>query len=103
MKSKKNKYEIDAVAKCFMIQKRVLKEFELGIAVKSRQDIEYAKNMLNKIYLIINDLDDNSKFIIHNEVVLGKKGTWYYGFLSTPTYYRHRCKAYQQFLEYLEQ
>ena len=86
-----------------MAQKRILKEFELGISDRSREDILSAKRLLNKIYLIINDLDDDSKFIIHNEVVLGKKGNWYYGFLSTPTYYRHRCKAYVDFLQYLEQ
>lgn len=103
MKSKKNKYEIDSVAKCFMAQKRLLKEYELGITTRPKQDIDSAKRILDKIYLVINDLDDNSKFIIHNEIVLGKKGTWYHGFLSTPTYYRHRCKAYNDFLEYLEQ
>lgn len=97
------KYEINAVARTFMIQKRILKEYELGISNKPEREIEYAKRIMNKIYLIINDLDDNSKFIIHNEVILGKKGGWYYGFLSTPTYYRHRNKAYADFLEYLEQ
>lgn len=97
------KYEINAVARTFMVQKRILKEHELGLSNKSESEIEYAKRIMNKIYLIINDLDDNSKFIIHNEVILGKKGSWYYGFLSTPTYYRHRNKAYVDFLEYLEQ
>lgn len=103
MKSKKNKFEINAVARFFMIQRRIIKEYELGISYKSEKDIQTAKKILDKIYLVINDLDDNSKFIIHNEVVLGKKGGWYHGFLSTPTYYRHRCKAYNDFLEYLEQ
>lgn len=103
MKSKKNKFEIDVVARCFMTQKRILKEYELGISNRSDEDILAAKRLLDKIYLIINDLDDDSKFIIHNEVVLGKKGNWYFGFLSTPTYYRHRCKAYADFLDYLEQ
>lgn len=103
MKSKKNKYEIDAVARYFMAKKRILKENELGISTRSHQDIEDARKLLYKIYLIIDDLDDNSKFIIHNEIVLGKKGNWYYGQLSVPTYYRHRSKAYRDFLEYLEQ
>lgn len=103
MNTKKYKYEINAVAKCFMVQKRILKEYELGISTKTKEDLESAKRLLDKVYLVINDLDDNSKFIIHNEVVLGRKGNWYCGLLSTPTYYRHRYKAYSQFLEYLEQ
>lgn len=103
MNTKRKKFEINAVARTFMIQKRILKEHELGIAHKSDSEIEYARKIMDKIYLIINDLDDNSKFIIHNEVILGKKGGWYYGLLSTPTYYRHRNKAYSDFLEYLEQ
>lgn len=103
MKSKKNKYEIDAIARYYMTKKRILKENELGISTRSPKDIEEARRLLYKIYLIIDDLDDNSKFIIHNEIVLGKKGNWYYGQLSVPTYYRHRSKAYHDFLEYLEQ
>lgn len=103
MNNKKTKYEVDTIARCFMIQKRILREFELGITTKSKYQIEYAKRLTSKIYLVINDLDANSKFIIHNEVVLGKKGYWYYGYLSTPTYYRHRRKAYKEFLEYIEQ
>lgn len=103
MYNKQLKYDIDAVARCFLIQKRILKENELGICTKSSSEIEYAKKLTSRIYLIIDDLDAESKYIIHNEVVLGKKGGWYYGFISTPTYYRHRRKAYKEFLEFLEQ
>lgn len=103
METKKNKYEIDAIARHFMIQKRIIKESELGISFKTKEQLDYARRLLKKVSLIMNDLDDSSKFIIKNEVILGKRGAWYCGFLSVPTYYRHRNKAYKDFLEYMEQ
>lgn len=48
--------------------------------------------------VIFNILDDNDRFIIQNEVLLNKKGTWYEGYISSSTYYRHRKKAYANFL-----
>lgn len=103
MDTKKNKFEIDAIARHFMIQKRIVKEYDLGVSFRTKDQLDYAKRLMKKVSLIMNDLDEASKFIIKNEVVLGKKGTWYYGYLSVPTYYRHRNKAYKDFLEYMEQ
>lgn len=103
MNTKKNKFEIDAIARLYMIQKRILKEYDLGLTYRTKEQLENARRLIKKVTLIMNDLDESSKFIIKNEIVLGKKGSWYYGFLSVPTYYRHRNKAYKDFLTYMEQ
>lgn len=103
MNTKKNKFEIDAIARLFMIQKRILKEYDLGLTYRTSEQLENARKLIKKVNLIMNDLDESSKFIIKNEIVLGKKGSWYFGYLSVPTYYRHRNKAYKAFLEYMEQ
>ena len=59
----------------------------------------YVKNNFS-IYenVIFNILDDEDRFIIQNEVILNKKGPWYEGYLPSSTYYRHRKKAYANFL-----
>lgn len=103
MINKNNKYQIDAVAKHYLIQKRIIKEYELGLSFVSKERLDFARRSTKRINLIANDLDDSSRFIIRNEIILGKTGTWYQGFLSTPTYYRHRNKAYKLFLEFFEQ
>lgn len=48
--------------------------------------------------IINNFLDDDDRYIVYNEVILGKTGSWYYEMLTVSTYYRHRRKAYNNFL-----
>lgn len=52
--------------------------------------------------IIFNILNERDRFIIQNEVLLNKKGQWYQGYLSIATYYRHRKKAYANFLSCLD-
>ena len=61
-----------------------------------RHIVFYIENVIN------NNLSDNDKFIITNEVMLGKRGTWYHNYLSPSTYYRHRKSAYANFLSCLD-
>ena len=92
---------IDQLSKSYIYSRNIIKEQELGINLKSKRNIDAYKNIVNGIENAINCLEDNDKYIIYNEVVLGKKGEWYYGYLSTPTYYRHRKAAYHNFLDCL--
>ena len=47
-------------------------------------------------------LSERDHFIIFNEVILGKRGKWYMGYMSQATYYRHRKEAYKNFIERLK-
>ena len=47
-------------------------------------------------------LSERDHFIIFNEVILGKRGKEYMGYMSQATYYRHRKEAYKNFIERLK-
>ena len=47
-------------------------------------------------------LDEKERFIIQKEVIEGETGTWYLDYFSMPSYYRHRKKAYAEFLRCLD-
>lgn len=68
------------------------------------QDNSNKKKIMARIESVIyNLLDEADFFIIFNEVIKNKRSTWYVGYLSTPTYYRHRDKAYVNFLSCLDE
>lgn len=94
---------IDQISKSYLLSKSILREDDLGITKRSRKTIDSYKLIVDRIDDIVKVLDENDKYIIYNEVVLGKKGEWYHGYISTPTYYRHRKIAYQNFLRCLNQ
>lgn len=67
------------------------------------QDNTNKKKIVNHMEdVLYNLLDEADFFIISNEVMKNKRGNWYIGYLSTPTYYRHRAKAYVNFLSCLD-
>ena len=50
---------------------------------------------------IVKMLDEEDRFIIEKEVVEGKRGNWFLGYYSPASYYRHRNRAYSNFLRCL--
>ena len=98
-----DKLLIDQISKSYLMSKNIIREDSLGISKRNRKTVDSYKVIVDKIEDIVNVLDENDKYIIYNEVILGKKGEWYRGFLSTPTYYRHRKAAYSNFMRCLNQ
>lgn len=97
----KAKMVIDLISKSYLMAKSILKEDELGISKRSSKSLEDYSKIVRKIDNTVNYLDEKDRFIILNEVVLGKRGEWYQGMISTPTYYRYRKVAYQNFIRCL--
>lgn len=66
------------------------------------KDYKEHREYVALVNAIVNSyLDENDKYIVFNEIILGKTGDWYYECLTPSTYYRHRRKAYVNFLSCL--
>ena len=57
--------------------------------------------IVNHIDMVIETLREEEKFIVKKEVAESRKNGWYHGYLSRSTYYRHRQRAYKNFLDCL--
>lgn len=93
-----NKTLIDQLAKSYGMARYYIKEHECGVVRRSKETIEACHNIVNRIDSVISTLKDDDKFIIYNEVVLGKKGDWYRDYVSVSTYYRYSKVAYSDFI-----
>lgn len=100
-KVSKEKEVTDLVADSYAHHSRLLKEEALGIIELSESEHRTCKRVVSHIEILVSYLDERDKFIIENEVLRGKKGTWYLNYCSTPTYYRYRNRAYVVFFKLL--
>lgn len=98
----KAKYEIDLIARSYIIHKRRIKESENSSIKRPYKDIYASRCIVEHIEDVISSLNEKDKFIIENEIVGGKEGKWYMVCLSTSTYYRQRKRAYKTFLRNLD-
>ena len=96
-----DKIFIDLLSRSYLNSKRILKENELGIRSSTERYLESSRLNVYHIEHVVSCLNDNDRFIIDNEVIKGKRGNWYYGYMSTATYYKHRKRAYSNFLSSL--
>ncbi len=92
---------IDIVSKSYLMSKRKLVENDLGIIKSNEIYLDRYRSNVYHIDYVVSCLNDDDRFIIDNEVIKGKRGNWYYAYMSPPTYYRHRKKAYTNFLRSL--
>ncbi len=60
------------------------------------------KLYIDYIEKTVNILRGLSKIIIENEIIKNKDKKWFYDYMSAPTYYRIRKKAYVEFLNILD-
>ena len=93
-----DKLLIDEITRSYFLSKKAIERQKLGLALLNDSTLDSHKYLIDKINFIISSLSDKDKFILVNEIIQGKKGDWYVGFMSTPTYYRHRKTAYNDFL-----
>ena len=92
---------VDTVSNGYIHDKRLLKEEALGIIVLSEDEHRMCQRIVAHIEILVSYLDEKDRFIIDNEVLQGKKGTWYLDYYSVPTYYRHKNHAYEVFYKLL--
>ena len=92
---------IHELSDSYLKHKRLLRESEYGVINRTPEDLKIAKYIVAHTEIVVEALRDKERFIIYNEVILGKTGDWYRGYLSPATYYRHRKKAYEKFLRCL--
>ena len=89
---------IDIVAKSYQTSKLILRENELGLSRRSDKSLEAYRFNVYHIEKVVESLNEDDRLIISNEVLSGKKGNWYLEYMSAPTYYRHRKRAYANFV-----
>ena len=95
---KKNRFEVQLLSRHYVQSKRIVTEAEQCIKRCPTHRLISHRNIVSHIEYVVDCLEERDKFIIYNEVVLGKNGKWYLEYFSAPTYYRNRDKAYAQFL-----
>lgn len=96
-----NQKIVNEIADAYAYFKQYIERYKL--VSNMSDDINDKKKKISTIEGVTYDLlDEDDFFIISNEVLKGKKGNWYLGYLSPSTYYRQRAKAYANFLSCLE-
>ena len=98
---KKRKFEIETLSRSYIESKRIIKEAQENIIHPSREKLEACNLIVRHIDNVVESLDENDQFIIHKEVIEGKRGNWYLDYFSSTSYYRQRDKAYDNFLRCL--
>lgn len=98
----KDKSLVDMMARSYKQNKIKLNECQMGYGHYSEKDINVSRHIVDHIEMIVRYLNEQDRFIIHHEVILGKTGKWYRDHLSQPSYYRHRKEAYRTFLRNLD-
>ena len=91
------------LSESYLYHKRQLREDELGIRSRPYCALEGARMIVSRTEYACACLNESDRFIIQNEVILGKRGDWYQGLLSSATYYRHRKTAYSNFIRRLSE
>ena len=97
----REKYEIALLSTNYLNSKRIINEYEDNIIDLSADRLEIHHRIVHHIEYVVSMMYDKEKIIIENEVLRGMRGKWYKGIMSSPSYYRYRKKAYQNFLRCL--
>lgn len=99
--SKNKRFEIQLLAESYIRSKTYLKQMESGNTLYDVRRVSVHRKIVTHIEHTVSCLSDNDRFIIHNEVIKGKTGDWFCEYFSRSTYFRHREKAYDEFLRCL--
>ena len=97
----RNMFEIALLSENYLKSKRIICEYEDCIINLSSDRLEMHRKIVHHIEYAAESLNDKERLIIENEVLRGRKGKWFKGFMSAPSYYRHRQSAYENFLHCL--
>jgi hypothetical protein len=97
----KKKFEIELLSREYMKSKRVLTEAQKGTFEYDKRTLERSICIVGHIDMTYECLNEADKLIIRNELMEGRRGDWFKSYLSPSAYYRHRKRAYENFLHCL--
>ena len=98
---KKQKIEIELLSWNYINSKRIIEETQDDIIPCNYERLKSHLRIVKHIENVARCMSDKERIIIQNEVIEGKTGKWYLEYFSAPSYYRHRKKAYTDFLDCL--
>lgn len=98
----KDKTKIIMLRKAYRDFTKIIENHNMGIKHYDPTYIKELERMVFHIENCIEYLDDREKFIIYNEVILGRQGKWYLEYYSPSAYRVRRRYAYQVYLHILE-
>ena len=101
MTKNKEKFEIELLSRNYLNSKRIIKETEEDIIHTSYERLKAYRRIVSHIENVAEGLGEKERLIIQKEVIEGRSGKWYLEYFSAPSYYRHRRKAYSEFLRCL--
>lgn len=82
--------------------KKMLNDYESGLSYYSEDKIAAIRRMIARMESPLDYMDERDRFIIYNELILGKKGKWYLAYYSPSAYRVRRKEAYRIYLHLLE-
>ncbi|MBO7698601.1 MAG: hypothetical protein J6S38_06165 [Erysipelotrichaceae bacterium] len=97
----KERFEIALLIDCYINSKRIVNENEEVCTNLTHRNLEMHRRIVHHIEYAVETLHDKERLIIEYEVIRGKRGKWYTSYMTKPTYYRYRDKAYRKFLSIL--
>ena len=97
----KQKFEIELLSRNYLNSKRIIRETEEDIIHTSYEKLKAYRRIVSHIENVAEGLGEKERLIIQKEVIEGRSGKWYLEYFSAPSYYRHRRKAYTEFLRCL--
>ena len=100
-KSSKERFEIELISRGYLQSKRILKEHQTNIRRVDPERYELCRTIVEHVENVTYSLEETERFIIEKEVLEGRRGKWYIGYLTMPSYYRYRKEAYRDFLNCL--
>ena len=99
--NKKQRRDIELLSRNYRDFKLLLDEVQGNVASHDYRKIEAGIKIIAHIENVIDSLEEDDRFIIEKEVIEGKRGNWYLDYFSASSYYRHRNRAYMNFLRCL--
>ena len=100
-RSSKERFEIELISRGYLQSKRIVKEHQSNIKRVNTEKYRLCRTIVEHVENVAYSLDETERFIIEKEVIEGRRGKWYMGYLTRPSYYRYRKEAYKDFLNFL--
>ncbi|MBO4359129.1 MAG: hypothetical protein IKX97_07745 [Erysipelotrichaceae bacterium] len=100
-KLKRQKFEIEMLSRHYLDSKYKLEDHSHALLEICPHRIKNYRRTVKHIEDVARTLPDKQRLIIEHEVMMGKTGTWYLEYFSASSYFRHRAKAYDNFLDCL--
>ena len=84
----------------FLFREELMVREESSSYLDNRKDLNYYKELKEKIDYILIQMDNNLSKVIYNEYFSNRNEDWWMFYYSKSTYYRLKNKAMDSFLEW---